>query len=99
VRQVGGIAACFPLDVLLVHSSTLVVTTDGERLTCGGFSLDETVRFGILEFIADYFSGMCLSPKESDSGAIFRSTTHSGPPTLWAMIEDSTEEFFMASSE
>jgi hypothetical protein len=35
----------------MVHSSTLIVTTEGEHLTCGGFSLGETVHFGSLEFI------------------------------------------------
>jgi hypothetical protein len=45
VRQEGGYAACFPLDVPMVHSSTLTIHTDGERLTCGGFSLNKTVHF------------------------------------------------------
>jgi hypothetical protein len=35
----------------------------------------------------------------SDPGAIFMGTTHSGSPLLHAMIEDSTEEFYTASSE
>jgi hypothetical protein len=47
----------------MVHSSTLVVTTDGEHLTCGGFSPGETVRFGNLEFIIDFFDNLSLSPK------------------------------------
>jgi hypothetical protein len=63
----------------MVHSSALAVTTDSERLTCRGFSLGETVRFGSLEFIANYFGGLSLSPKEIDLGAAFRSTTHNGP--------------------
>jgi hypothetical protein len=36
----------------------LAITTDGERLTCGGFSLGETVCFGSLKFIADYFGSL-----------------------------------------
>jgi hypothetical protein len=39
----------------------LVVATDGERLTCGGFSLGEIVSFVSLEFIADCFGGLTLS--------------------------------------
>jgi hypothetical protein len=39
----------------MVHSSTLTITTDSERLTCGGFSLGETIHFGSLEFIANCF--------------------------------------------
>jgi hypothetical protein len=71
---------------------------DGERLMCGGFSLSETIHFGSLEFIADCFSGLSLSPKGSNSGAIFVGTTRSGSPSLWSMIENSADEFYMASS-
>jgi hypothetical protein len=81
----------------MVHTSTLAVTTDVECLTCSGFSLSETVRFGSLEFIADYFGGLSLSPKGSNLGAVFMGTTHSGSPSLWAMIKDSTVEFYTAS--
>jgi hypothetical protein len=31
--------------------------TDSEHLTCGGFSLDNTVRLENFEFITDYFDG------------------------------------------
>jgi hypothetical protein len=50
----------------MVHSSMLAITTNGERLMCGGFSLSETVRFGNLEFIADHFDNLSLSPEGSD---------------------------------
>jgi hypothetical protein len=83
----------------MVHSSALTVTTDGEHLTYGGFSLKEIVRFRSLEFNADCFSILSLSLKESDSGAGFWSATHSGPPPPWDMIEDSIEEFYIASTE
>jgi hypothetical protein len=70
-------------------------------LTCCGFSLGETVHFGSLEFIADCFGGgLSLSLSRNDSGATFMGSTHSGPPSpLWVMIEDSTEDFYTASSE
>jgi hypothetical protein len=86
------------MDVPMVHSSMLAVTTDGEYLMYGGFSLGETVCFECLKFIVNCFSSLSLSPKGSDSGAIFMETTHSGSLMLWAMIEDSTNEFYMASS-
>jgi hypothetical protein len=73
--------ACFPLNILMVHSSTLIITTDGEHLTCGGF-FGETIRFGSLEFITDCFSSLSLSPKGSDSGAIFVGATRFGSPSL-----------------
>jgi hypothetical protein len=89
----------FPLDVPMVPSSALAFSADGERLTYGGFSLGETIRLGRFEFIAIYFDGLSLSPRMSDSGTTFMGSTHSVPPSpRWAMIEDSTEEFHMASS-
>jgi hypothetical protein len=63
VRWEGGFAACFPPNVLMVHSSTLAIATDGERLTSGNFSLSETVPFGSLDFITDCFGDLSLSPK------------------------------------
>jgi hypothetical protein len=64
----------------MVHSSAFTIITNAKRL----------------KFIAYCFGGLSLSPKESDSGVIFRSTTHSRPLSLRAMIEDSTKEFYMA---
>jgi hypothetical protein len=37
--RMGDLRHAFPLDVLMVPSSALVVTADGECLSCGGFSL------------------------------------------------------------
>jgi hypothetical protein len=95
----GDLQRLFPLNILMVPSCTLIVSTDGEHLMCGGISVDETVHFVSLEFIVDYFIGLSLSPRRNDSGAAFMSSTCSGPPSpLRAMIEDSTEEFYMTSS-
>jgi hypothetical protein len=82
----------------MVHSSVPTIATDGERLMCGGFSHDETILFGSLEFIADCFGDLSLSPKGSDSGAIFVGSSRSGSPSLWPMMEESTEEFYTTSS-
>jgi hypothetical protein len=89
----------FPLDVLIVPSSAITVAADGERLTCGGFTLGETIRLVTFKFIADYFDDLSLSPIRGDLGAAFMGSSHSGTPSpWWAMIEDSVEEFLMVSS-
>jgi hypothetical protein len=83
----------------MVPSSAIAVAADDERLTCGGFSLDEIVHLGNLEFIVDYFDGLSLSPRRGDTGTTFMGSTRSGAPTLrQAMIEDSAKEFLTASS-
>jgi hypothetical protein len=80
-------------------SYMLAIAADGERLSCGGFSLGKTICFGSLEFIADCFSGLSLSPSGDGSDATFMGSTHNGPPSpLRAMIGNSTEEFHTASS-
>jgi hypothetical protein len=50
----------------MIPSSSLAATANGGRLTCGGFSLSETVHFGRLEFIMDYFGNLSLSPRRND---------------------------------
>jgi hypothetical protein len=83
----------------MVPSSVITVATDGECLTCGGFSLGEPVRLGNFEFTANYFGGLSLSPRRGDSGTTFMGSTRCGASTPWrAMIEDSAEEFLTASS-
>jgi hypothetical protein len=71
----------FPLDVPTVPSSVLVIAADGECLSCGGFSLGETICFGGLEFIADRFSGLSLSPMGDGSDAIIMGSACGGPPS------------------
>jgi hypothetical protein len=51
----------FPLDVLMVPSSTLAVTVDS------GFSLGKTIHIRSLEFIIDCFSDLSLSPRRDGS--------------------------------
>jgi hypothetical protein len=83
----------------MVPSFAITVTADGERLTCGGFSLGESVRLGSFEFITDYFGGLSRSPRRGDSGAAFMGSTHNGTPSPQrTMIEDSIEEFLTTSS-
>jgi hypothetical protein len=75
----------------MVHSSTLTITTNGEHLTYGGFSLGETICFRSLEFIVICFGSLSLSPKGSDSGSIFMGMARSGLPSLCTILEDSTD--------
>jgi hypothetical protein len=82
----GDLKCAFPLDILMVHSSALAVSIDNAHLSCGGFSQGETICFVSLEFIADCFSGLSLSPRRNDSGAAF-------------MVQDSTKEFCTSSSK
>jgi hypothetical protein len=82
----------------MVPSSTLIVSVDGERLSCDVFSLDETIHFGSLEFIANHFGGLRLFPMGDGSRAVVMGSTHGGTPfLLWAMIGDSVRDFHMAS--
>jgi hypothetical protein len=81
----------FPLDVTMVPSSMITITANGEHLTYGGFSPGETVCLGNFEFIVDYFGGLRRH--------LHGSTCSGTPSPWWAMIEDSVEEFLMASNE
>jgi hypothetical protein len=82
----------------MVPSSAITIIPDGKRLTSGGFSLGETVHLGNIEHISDYFGSLSLSPGRCSAGIAFMGSTHSGSSTPWlAMIEDSAEEFLMAS--
>jgi hypothetical protein len=83
----------------MVSSSSIAIPADGEHLAYGGFSVSKPIHLGNLVFITDYFGGLSLSSRMGDEGTAFMGSTHSGASTLrQAMIEDSTEEFLMASS-
>jgi hypothetical protein len=69
----------------MVPSSALTVSVDSECLTCGGFSLSETVHLGSFGFIGDYFGVLSLSPRRNDLGTAFMGATcnvhhHRGGP-------------------
>jgi hypothetical protein len=95
----GICGVLFLNEVLMVPSSSITVVANGERLMCGGFTLGEPVCLGNFECITDYFGGLSLSPKRGNDGAIFMGSTHSEASIpQWATIEDSPEEFLVASS-
>jgi hypothetical protein len=71
----------------MVPSSAITIAADGERMTCGGFSLYETICLDNFEFIDDYFGSLSLSPRRGDSGTAFMGSTHSRASPSWqAMI-------------
>jgi hypothetical protein len=72
----------FPLNILMVPSSVITITVDGERLTFDGFSIGKTIYLGSFEFIADYFGGMILSPRRGDAVDAFMGSTRGGASTL-----------------
>jgi hypothetical protein len=83
----------------MVPSSAISVAANGECLTCGGFSLGKTTHLGSYEFITDYFGILSLSLRRGDSSAAFMEIGHNRTlPLRRTMIEDSAEEFLIASS-
>jgi hypothetical protein len=54
----------------MVPSPKPIIVVDGNTLTGVGFTLGETICFGSLEFIADRFSDLSLSPEGNDSGVV-----------------------------
>jgi hypothetical protein len=61
---------------------------------CDGFSLSETIRFVNLEFIADRFDDLSLSPLGDGSGTVIMGPACGGPPLLQrTMVGDPTEGF------
>jgi hypothetical protein len=106
----GVLQRYFPLDALMahlsmiiiipmVHLSMLTITTNGEHLTGGGFSLDEIIQLGSLEFIIDHFDNLSLSREGSDSDAVFMGMAHNRSPSLHTILEESASEDDSASSE
>jgi hypothetical protein len=81
-RQERHLQHAFLLDVLMVPASVLTVAAGGECLLCGGFSRGKTIRFESLEFIANHFGGMSLSPMWDGSNAVVMDSARGGPLPL-----------------
>jgi hypothetical protein len=79
---------CFPLNVLMVHSLKSDVVIDGNHQTNLRFALGKTIRFGSLEFIANHFGGLSLSPERNDSCVIFVRMGHNRSPSLHTILEE-----------
>jgi hypothetical protein len=64
---------------MIVPSSAFVPITEGECSPSDVFLLGKTICFGSLEFVADRFSGLSLSPLSGGSGAVVMGVAHGGP--------------------
>jgi hypothetical protein len=91
-RQVGPFVACFPLNVLMVHSLKHSIVSVSINLTNFEFTQGEAIYIRSLEFITHRFDCMSFSPKENDSGPIFVGMVHSGSPSLYTILEESISE-------
>jgi hypothetical protein len=91
-----GFAACFPLNVSKVYSLKLTFVASGNNLTGVGLDPGETIRFGSLEFTADHFDNLSLSPEGNDSGVVFIGMVHNGSPSTETIHEESSDEGDMA---
>jgi hypothetical protein len=85
---------CLPQAIAIVSSSVFIPITEGERSLGDGFPPGETIRFGSLEFIADQFSGLSLSPLGGGSGAVIMVPARSGPSLLQQTMMGSPIEGF-----
>jgi hypothetical protein len=84
----------------MIPSMALVVAVEGECLSRGDFSIDETIHLGILDFIANCFRGLSLYPRREGLDAVTVGSTRSKPPSsLQVLTRDSTEKFHRASDE
>jgi hypothetical protein len=81
----------------MVHSLKPVIITDGNHQTGVGFALCETIRFGSLEFMAERFSSLSLSPKGNDSGTVFIGMVDNGSLSLHSILKESINEDDMTS--
>jgi hypothetical protein len=86
------------MNVLMFHSSKLVVATVDKHHTVSGLTLGETIHSRSLEFIAGHFGSLSLSAEGNDSSTVFVGMTHNGSPSLHTIIEESVDEGDTASS-
>jgi hypothetical protein len=76
-----------------------VVITDDSNFLGIKHTWGETIHFRNVEFIADRFDNLSLSPEGNDSGTIFMGMAHSGSPSLYDILQESTGEVDSASSK
>jgi hypothetical protein len=92
IHQEGIFVVCFSLNVLMVHTLKFTIIANGNNLTSVGFMPGETIYFGSMEFTADLFGNLSLSPKGNDSGVVFIGIVHSGSTSLHTILEESSDK-------
>jgi hypothetical protein len=95
----GDLQRAFPLDVPMVCLLKLTFVANGNNLTGVDIAPSETIYFGSLEFTADRFGRLSLSPKGVDLGAIFVGMVHNRLPSLRTTLEESSNGGKAASGE
>jgi hypothetical protein len=93
----GDLQHAFTHDNPMVTSPKLSFIANGNNPTSVNLAPGETIHFGSLEFIADCFGCLSLSPDELDSGAIFVGLVHSGSLPSHITLEDSSSDGGAAS--
>jgi hypothetical protein len=82
----------FALDVPMVYSPKLTFIANCNNPIGVGLAPGESICFGSLEFTADRFGCPSLSPKGDDSGTVFIGMMHNGSPSLYTILEESSDE-------
>jgi hypothetical protein len=62
----------------MVYSLKLTFVVDDNNLTDVGLTPSKTIYLGSLDFTADYFGNLGLSPEGNDSGTLFIGMVHNG---------------------
>jgi hypothetical protein len=88
-----------PLNLSMVILPQPVIDIDDSNLFGNELAWGETIHFENLEFITDRFDNLSFSLEGNDSGAVFVGMAHGGSPSLHAVLEESTSEDDLTSSE
>jgi hypothetical protein len=83
----------------MVHLPKHVVVTNNSNLLGTELIWGETICLRHQEFITDRSNSLSLSPEGKDSDTIFMGAGRSGLPSLHAILEESTGEDDLTSSE
>jgi hypothetical protein len=99
VRQEGGFAAWFLLDIPMVHLPQCAIRIDGSNLFGNELTWGETVHFRKLEFNAIYVINLIFSPEGNDSNVVFVGIAHSGLHSRHAILKESASQDDSGSSD
>jgi hypothetical protein len=83
----------------MVYSLKLTFVANSNDQTSIGLTPVENIFFGSMEFTADHFDNLSLSPERNDSGTVFIGMVHNGSPSLHTGRKESFDEGGTTSSE